>query len=164
MPPNHSHFNMVPAELLGRQSLLAAHHQQQQANEQAKKLAETPLAPASSGPVVNVNFPPELFQAIRGLSAPMAPQFTLPNLAPAVHSAPSLLSPTQLISPGPRMALIDFCSTYEISDTLQKKLLEHGFNSSHSFRHVTIDDLQKAGLLCGELAELKDAISQWCGE
>ncbi|KAG1862590.1 hypothetical protein DFJ58DRAFT_656896 [Suillus subalutaceus] len=140
MPPNHSHFNMVPAKLLGHQSLLAACHQQQQANEQVNKLAETP-APASSGPVVNVNFPPKLFQAIRGLSEPMAPQFTMPNLAPAVYSALSLLSPTQL-----------------------KKLLEHGFNSSHSLCHVTIDDLQKAGLLCGELAELKDAISQWCGE
>ncbi|KAG0705846.1 hypothetical protein DFH29DRAFT_996495 [Suillus ampliporus] len=163
MPPNHSHFSMVPIELLGRQSLLAA-CRQQQADEQAKKLAVTPPVPASIGPVVNVNFPPELFQAIQSLSASMAPQFPLPNLAPAMHSAPSLLSPAQLISLGPQMTLIDFCSMYEISDTLQKKLLEHNINSSHSLRHVTIDDLQKVGLLCGELAELKDAISQWCGE
>ncbi|KAG1794193.1 uncharacterized protein HD556DRAFT_1237028, partial [Suillus plorans] len=163
MPPNHSHFSMVPIELLGHQSLLAVRCQQQQANEQAKKLVATP-APASSGPVVNVNFPPELFQAIRGLSAPMASQFPSQNLAPAMHPAPSLLSPAQLTSLGPQLTLIDFCSMYEISDTLRKKLLEHGFNSSHSLRYVTIDDLQKVGLLCGELAELKDAISRWCGE
>ncbi|KAG0692851.1 hypothetical protein DFH29DRAFT_1008030 [Suillus ampliporus] len=63
MPLNHSHFSMVPIELLGCQSLLAARHQQQ-ADEQVKKLAVTPPVPTSSGPIINVNFPPELFQAI----------------------------------------------------------------------------------------------------
>jgi hypothetical protein len=167
MPPNHLHFNMVPVELLGRQSLLAA--RRQQLDEQAKKTATA--APAVPAPVFNINFPPDLFQAVRGPPAPIAHQpvvpVPLPHLTAATMPLPliaSLLSATQLASLGPRMALVDFCSTYDISGTVQAKLLDHGFNSSHALRYVTVDDLQKVGLLCGELAELKDAISHWCGE
>ncbi|KAG1720126.1 uncharacterized protein EDB91DRAFT_1257148 [Suillus paluster] len=114
-----------------------------------------------------------MFQAIRAasVSEPVhrAPAPTLPP--PAVllplavpASLGSLLSLTQLASLGPRMNLADFCSAYELSQILQSKLSDHGFMSSHSLHYVTVDDLQKVGLLCGELAELKDAVARWCGE
>ncbi|KAG0708419.1 hypothetical protein DFH29DRAFT_479955 [Suillus ampliporus] len=114
-----------------------------------------------------------MFQAIRAASvlepvhhapAPTLPPpaVLLPLAVPA--SLGSLLSSTQLASLGPRMNLTDFCSAYELSQILQSKLSDHGFTSSHSLRYVTVDDLQKVGLLCGELAELKDAVARWCGE
>ncbi|KIK39958.1 hypothetical protein CY34DRAFT_88258, partial [Suillus luteus UH-Slu-Lm8-n1] len=136
MPPNHSSFSMISSDSLGRPSLLSV--RRQQLDEQSKKATQAEAVPAAPAPtpaqampIINVNFPPEMFQAIRAASG---------------------------------MNLMDFCSAYELSQILQSKLSDHGFTSSHSLRYVTIDDLQKAGLLCGELAELKDAVARWCGE
>ncbi|KAG2738054.1 hypothetical protein P692DRAFT_20759847, partial [Suillus brevipes Sb2] len=131
-PPNHSHFSMVPEELLGQQSVLAL--RRQQLDEQARLKASS-TGNMQNTPVINVNFPPELFH-------------TLPQLA----------------APGPRMCLADFCVAYEISETLQTKLLQNGFSSSHSFRFTSLEDLESIGLLRGEVAQLRDAVSRWCGE
>ncbi|KAG1824699.1 uncharacterized protein BJ212DRAFT_1475992 [Suillus subaureus] len=175
MPPNHSSFGVISSNSLGWPSLLSVCHQQ--LDEQSKKATQaeavpvTP-APAQAMPIININFPPEMFQAICAASdsqpvhhAPV-PALLLPAvLPPAVPaSLSSLLLSTQLASLGPRMNLTDFCSAYELSQILQSKLSNHGFMSSHALRYVTVDDSQKVGLLCGELAELKDAVAHWCGE
>ncbi|KAG1854928.1 hypothetical protein DFJ58DRAFT_841227 [Suillus subalutaceus] len=175
MPLNHSSFSMISSDSLGRPSLLSVRHQQ--LDEQSKKATQAEAvpvapAPAQAMPVININFPPEMFQAIRAASgsqpvhhAPasaLLPPAVLPPAVPA--SLGSLLSSTQLASLGPRMNLMDFCSAYELSQILQSKLSDHGFTSSHALCYVTVDDLQKVGLLCGELAELKDAVARWCGE
>lgn len=172
MPPNHSSFSMISSDSLGQPSLLSV--RRQQLDEQSKKATQAEAVPAAPAPtpaqampVINVNFPPKMFQSIRAASG-LQPVHHAPALAllpPAVPVAlGSLLSSTQLASLGPRLNLMDFCSAYELSQILQLKLSDHGFTSSHSLHYVTIDDLQKAGLLCGELAELKDAVACWCGE
>jgi hypothetical protein len=169
MPPNHSHFSLIPSESLGRTSLLSVRRQQLDEQSNLKKAnATAPAAAAAHAmPIFNINFPPEMFQAVRGApSAEPVHHAPAPALLPppAVSSSLSLFSATQLASPGRRMSLVDFCSAYDLSQTLHSKLSDHGFSSSHSLRYVTLDDLQKVGLLCGELAELKDAIARWCGE
>ncbi|KAG2742843.1 hypothetical protein P692DRAFT_20749399, partial [Suillus brevipes Sb2] len=139
---NHSSFSMISFDSLGRPSLFSVHHQR--LNEQSKKVTQTEAVPAAPAPapaqvmpVINVNFPPEMFQAICAAS----------GLQPVHHApAPALLPPAELLQ------------------ILQSKLSNHGFTSPHPLCYVTIDDLQKVGLLCGELAELKDAVARWCGE
>ncbi|KAG1786505.1 uncharacterized protein HD556DRAFT_1248196, partial [Suillus plorans] len=161
-PPNHSHFSMIPEELLGQQSVLAL--RRQQLDEQARSKASS----TGNTPIINVNFPPELFQSLRALEPALAqaPATALPPVPhpPASVVTTSLLSPAQLAAPGPRMSLTDFCVAYEVSETLQAKLLQNGFSSSHSFRFTSLEDLESIGLLRGELAQLRDAVSRWCGE
>ncbi|KAG0697340.1 hypothetical protein DFH29DRAFT_1003808 [Suillus ampliporus] len=148
MPPNHAHFSIIPTELLGRPSLLSI--RRQQLDEQTKaKVATAPSPPLTpSQPVINVNFPPESSQL------------------PGVHAtaSESLLLPTQLATPGPRMSLADFCVAFDVSDALQAKLTNNGFTSSHSLHFASLDDLKTIGILCGELAQLKDTVSCWCSE
>ncbi|KAG0695734.1 hypothetical protein DFH29DRAFT_879839 [Suillus ampliporus] len=165
MPPNHAHFSIIPTELLGRPSLLSIHHQQ--LNEQTKAKAATapspPLAP--SQPVINVNFPPEMFQPRRVMD-PVPTHIPAALQLPGVHAtaSESLLLPTQLATPGLRMSLADFCVAFDVSNALQAKLTNNGFMSSHSLHFASLDDLKTIGILCGKLAQLKDAVSRWCGE
>ncbi|KAG2115104.1 uncharacterized protein F5147DRAFT_769560 [Suillus discolor] len=159
-PPNHSHFSMIPEELLGQQSVLAL--RRQQLDEQAQLKASS----TSNTPVINVNFPPELFQSLHALE----PALTQAHAATPIPHPPasvvttSLLSLAQLAAPGPQMSLTDFCVAYEVSKTLQAKLLQNGFSSSHSFCFTLLEDLESIGLLWGELAQLRDAVSHWFGE
>jgi hypothetical protein len=151
---------MVPEELLGQQSVLAL--RRQQLDEQARLKASS-TGNMQNTPVINVNFPPELFHTLRALE--QAPTVALPPvLRPPAPVVTSLLSLAQLAAPGPRMCLADFCVAYEISETLQTKLLQNGFSSSHSFRFTSLEDLESIGLLRGEVAQLRDAVSRWCGE
>lgn len=160
MPPNHAHFNIIPTELLGRPSLLSI--RRQQLDEQTKAKAATSQAVQ---PVINVNFPPEMFQPHRlGVTQAVPTHIPAATQLQAMHAAASLLSPTQLASLGPRMSLVEFCVAFDVSDTLQTKLSNNGFTSSHSLRFASLDDLKTIGILCGELAQLKDAVCRWCGE
>ncbi|KAG2039022.1 hypothetical protein BDR03DRAFT_1009472 [Suillus americanus] len=164
MPPNHAHFSIIPTELLGCPSLLSICHQQ--LDEQTKAKAATapspPLAP--SQPVINVNFPPEMFQPLRAMD-PVPTHISAASQLPGVHTTTvSLLLPTQLATPRPRMSLADFCVAFDVSDALQAKLSNNGFMSSHSLRFASLDDLKTIGILCGELAQLKDAVCRWCGK
>jgi hypothetical protein len=164
MPPNHAHFSIIPTELLGRPSLLSI--RRQQLDEQAKAKAVTTLAPPhATAPIIHVNFPPEMFHPHR-VAEPIPAHVPTAVQLPVPHATAtaSLLSLTQLASPGPRMSLVDFCVAYDVSDALQTKLLKNGFTSSHSLRFALLDDLNTIGILCGELAQLKDAICRWCGE
>ncbi|KAG0701026.1 hypothetical protein DFH29DRAFT_876205 [Suillus ampliporus] len=142
-PPNHSHFSMVPEELMGQQSVLALHRQQ--LDEQAQLKASS-TGNTQNTPVINVNFPPELFHSLHALE--QTPTAALPPvLHPPAPVVTSLLSLAQLAAPGPQMCLTDFCVAYEVSETLQTKLLQNGFSSSHSFRFTSLEDLESIGLL-----------------
>ncbi|KAG1726414.1 uncharacterized protein EDB91DRAFT_1254311 [Suillus paluster] len=167
MPPNHAHFSIIPTELLGRPSLLSI--RRQQLDEQTKVKAATaalnpPLAPSLSQPVINVNFLPEMFQPVQAIDP--IPTHIPAALAPlpGVHATASLLLPTQLATPGLRMSLADFCVAFDVSNALQAKLSNNRFTSSHSLRFASLDDLKTIGILCGELAQLKDAVCRWCSE
>ncbi|KAG2366905.1 hypothetical protein BDR07DRAFT_1479668 [Suillus spraguei] len=163
MPPNHAHFSIIPTELLGHPSLLSIRHQQLDEQTKAKAVtAPSPLTP--SQPVINVNFPPEMFQPLQAMD-PVPTHIPAASQLPGVHATTaSLLLPTQLATPGPRMSLADFCVAFDVSDALQTKLSNNRFTSSHSLRFASLDDLKTIGILCGELTQLKDAVCHWCGE
>ncbi|KAG2353917.1 hypothetical protein BDR07DRAFT_1495396 [Suillus spraguei] len=157
MPPNHAHFSIIPTELLGRPSLLSIRHQQLDEQTKAKAVtAPSPLTP--SQPVINVNFPPEMFQPLQAMD-PVPTHIPAASQLPGVHATTaSLLLPTQLATPGPRMSLADFCVAFDVSDALQTKLSNNRFTSSHSLHFASLDDLKTIGILCGKLTQLKDAI------
>lgn len=166
MPLNHAHFNIIPTELLGRPSLLSVHRQQldEQTKAKAKAAAALSLPLTPSQPVINMNFPPDMFQPLRAMLNPVLTCIPAAPQLPGVHATAPLLSPTQLTTPGPRMSLADFCVAFDVSDALQAKLSNNGFTSSHSLRFASLDDLKAIGILCGELAQLKDAVCRWCGK
>ncbi|KAI6033702.1 hypothetical protein PISMIDRAFT_121878, partial [Pisolithus microcarpus 441] len=128
MPPNHQHFKMLPDQLVGQHLVLAEQHQQL---EQAKS---TSTLGSSSAPVMNVNFPAEMFQMFQ-----------------------------QLQTIGPCMSIQEFSSTFNLSPSLEKKLSEQGYISTHTLCSATVDDLITSGILRGEIAQLCDAISCWSG-
>ncbi|KIK72954.1 hypothetical protein PAXRUDRAFT_796695, partial [Paxillus rubicundulus Ve08.2h10] len=132
MPPNHQHFQMVPDKLHGQTLILAERRQQLEKAKAAQALAPAPLA-ATSGPVINFNFPPELLQFLQG------PRFI-----------------------GDRMTVQEFSSVYNLLDKLESKLIKHGYISTHALCYASIEDLESVGLLCGEIAQLRDAVSRWC--
>ena len=164
---------MLADENLGQLTLLAARRQELQ--EQAcTKQSQNSSAPApapsttpgtatmSGGPIINVNFPAEMFQMFHNPGAATVPRAPLTQTQPVSLSAAMLLTPSQLQSLGPRLSLDDFCVSYDISQDLQCKLIENGYTVSHSLRFATIQDLEAIGVLRGEIAQLKDAVSCWC--
>ncbi|KAI6046493.1 hypothetical protein EDC04DRAFT_2887724 [Pisolithus marmoratus] len=114
-------------------------------------------------PVINVNFPLELFKMFQGLHAlPAAqalPDMTQTPLPPGSTNA--LFSPQQIQSIGAWMLIQDFGSAYDLSPSLGMKLIEQGYNSTHALCFATIDDLLASSLLCREIAQLHDAIAHW---
>ena len=177
MPPNHKLFDSATAEQLGKKSLLLEWRDQL---EQSKgKLVDTQTPPsanaqttpanAQAGPTntpvsVNLNFG-ELLHTLQG--RPQEQLAVQPPVTPATHpiftAEPMLLSAAQQSNLGPCLSLADFCHTYSLSDELQTKLQSNGFTSSHALRFVSLDDIKAIGLLCGEVAQLWDAVSEWCG-
>ncbi|KAH8817655.1 hypothetical protein DL96DRAFT_393028 [Flagelloscypha sp. PMI_526] len=71
-----------------------------------------------------------------------------------------ILLPTSR-SPGPNVAIADFCRQYELSDQLCKKLTEQGFARARALRFLTDSELVKHGFSFGERASLRDAIESW---
>ncbi|KIJ09324.1 hypothetical protein PAXINDRAFT_157918, partial [Paxillus involutus ATCC 200175] len=131
MPPNHQHFQMVPDELRGQTSILAEHRQQLEKAKAAQALAPAPLA-ATSGPVINFNFPPNCCNFFK------------------------------LEFIGDCMTVQEFSSVYNLSDELESKLIKHGYISTHALCYTSIEDLELVGLLRGEITQLCDAVSRWC--
>ena len=161
MPPNHHLFDTVATDLLGRKSLLGERRDQLERTKAKAGDASGTNAPVS----VHLNFG-EILHALQGrpceLPGPVQPAAigTAANTSP---TEPMLLSAAQQVNPGPRLSLSHFCNTYELSDELQTKLQANGFTTSHALRFVSLDDIKVIGLLRGELAQLRDAVSQWCG-
>ncbi|KIK24402.1 hypothetical protein PISMIDRAFT_98610 [Pisolithus microcarpus 441] len=129
-PPNHKHFRMLPDDLVGQRSVLVDCRLQIENIKAAGVASHTPTVPTA--PVINVNFPPELFKMFQGS-----------------HSI------------GERMSIQEFGSAYDLSPSLGVKLIEQGYNSMHALHFATIDDLLASGLLRGEIAQLRDAIARW---
>lgn len=91
-------------------------------------------------------------------AAPIAPAAPA---APTVQASNShMLLPHDRI-PGPRLSLTEFRTIYELTENVQTKLDENGYNGSHTFRFAELQDLKDAGLKAGEIAQMKDAIWRW---
>jgi len=164
---------MLADKNLGQLTLLTAQHQELQEQAHMKQTqnssapAPTPsttmgTATTSGGPIINVNFPAKMFQMFHNPGAATVPGAPLTQTQPVSLSAAMLLTPSQLQSLGPHLSLDNFCVSYDISQDLQRKLIENGYTVSHSLRFATIQDLEVISVLCGEISQLKDVVSCWC--
>lgn len=58
----------------------------------------------------------------------------------------------------PKMSLVDFCNTYELSDSVYTKLLTMDIDGPHLLRKVSDGALEQAGkLTVGQIAAVHDA-------
>ncbi|KAI5994289.1 hypothetical protein EDC04DRAFT_2910613 [Pisolithus marmoratus] len=149
---NHEHFQMLPDDLVGQRLVLVDRHLQIKNTKATGAASCAPIVPAA--PVVNVNFPLELFKMFQGSHVPPVAQ-ALPDVMQTPlppTSANALFSPQQIQSIGERMSIQEFGSTYDLSPSLRAKLIEQGYNSTHTLCFATIDDLLASRLLCGEIA------------
>ncbi|KAI0037410.1 hypothetical protein FA95DRAFT_1614238 [Auriscalpium vulgare] len=128
--------------------------QQRMQNAAAKK--------GDAAPAININLPPEAFTFARQLHAPPGEvQPTLPSAATTTDQSIMLLP--RGVAPGQQMSIEDFCSVFDLSDTVCKLLVENEFSGSHTFRHITIADLKDMGFKLGAIAAFKDAVLTWAG-
>ena len=62
---------------------------------------------------------------------------------------------------GARIALEEFCTLYNLSESVHMKLEENGYIGSWTLPFADVQDLRDVGFKPGELAQLKDAVLQW---
>lgn len=58
------------------------------------------------------------------------------------------------------MDIPSFCERFELDNEIKVKFLEHGFRSTLSFAHISVDQLKQM-FRVGEVAELKVAVEAW---
>lgn len=167
MPPNHDLFDSFPAERKGKISHLL------ELRKEAKKKEELLKNQQPQQPQLQLQNP---LQALHAANMMMyAPFSHLPfsassfgSLAPPTGNASSFnhtvtgeaLIP-QSHSSGLDLDLTQFCAQYMLTDSLLNKLTGRGFQRTLAFEHTTVEKLEKAGFLEGEVAELKRAIKAW---
>jgi len=106
--------------------------------------------------------------SILELAALLRPPPVAPPPYPYVQPQPSsngagpslMLLPTSRTA-GPSMTLQDFCTQYDITDNVCKKLFDEGYTNSRVFQYVAVEELKEVGFKNGEIASLKDAVARW---
>lgn len=93
-------------------------------------------------------------------AAPPYP-YMQPQPIPATNTAPSpmLLPSSRAI--GQYLTLQDFCTQYDITDTVRNKLSDEGYTNSRVLQYIAIEELKEVGFKNGEIASLKDAVIRW---
>ena len=149
-PPHHHLFNMISNNNLGQQTALLKHRQQTQNQKNSKHdLIAQP-------PAIHFNVSSDVFHAFQNPAGSEANA----SLANSQHVLSSMLLPAGHFQ-GPQLTLDEFCALYSLSDRVKDKLDENGYSGSHTFHFVELQDLKDGGFKVGEIAQLKDAISQW---
>lgn len=62
---------------------------------------------------------------------------------------------------GPDLNVEQFCTLYELSDDILKRLKDNGYQKTKTFKHITIVQLQEMSFKHGEIASLQDAVDEW---
>jgi hypothetical protein len=90
----------------------------------------------------------------------------LPNNVPQNRSDPQ--APPQTPSRSttrPKILLADFCARYDLSPTIEQKLVLIKIAGPHALRYINNTSLrEEAGLELGELADVRDAQERWQSE
>lgn len=172
VPPHHDAFDQVAADRKGKTSLvMQARREELKKKEslQQKQQQQQVLSPLQPSSVPNTSIYASHLDQISSafLSA-------LGNAIPAIHNkaqtnfnthsspiptAEPLIPTTH--TPGPNLVLAEFCAAYSLGSDLLGKLSACGFQRTLSFKFITVEKLEKAGFLEGEIAELKGAIEEW---
>ena len=82
-----------------------------------------------------------------------------PAPLPATPALDMLLPPLHLI--GPSMPLAVFCSKYNITEVICKKLDDEGCTDAHLLQYVSVSELKEAHFKNREIVSLKYALSKW---
>lgn len=120
--------------------------------------------------VINFNIPPEVVNLLRPVPATpdatnaIAPRpsiiLDMPVAQPVFTGTTGMLIPGDRM-PGPDMPLAEFCLAHCLTDGVRNKLEENGYSRSHTFQYAQWEELRKAGLKAGKIAQLKHAIVTW---
>ena len=123
-------------------------------NEKAKD-----AVPAVTAPVINFNIGKDLVKLFHPCQPTVGPAATPPRSSPCAL-VPSWMTydlqcPTLLQAnwaPGINMPIADFCSAFELMDSVKDKLIENKYFFSHILRFVTVKDLDEMNFRNGEIA------------
>jgi len=63
--------------------------------------------------------------------------------------------------PGPDPPIIKFCKHYDLTENVQKKLMDNGYMHACMFHFICISELKEMTFFNGEITALKDAVEQW---
>jgi hypothetical protein len=154
-PPNHKLFDLSNAKI-------SPVMQCRLDNQNTKN------APAPS--IINVSFGKEFVNMLQGpplvqADVPTSPQ-TAPRSPPCTLPRPTydMKCPTLLPAnraAGPDMPVTEFCATYDLTLTIQDKLVLNGYLHARFLRFITIDELKQMEFLFGEIAAMRDAVDRW---
>ena len=123
--------------------------------------AQNAAASSSNSGLGNVTIT-DLVALLRPAAPAMPPYpYVQPQLAPLpITPASDMLLPSSH-SIGLSAPLAAFCSQYNITDTVQKKLADEGYTDSHLLQYVSVSELKEVGFKNGEIASLKYAVAKW---
>ncbi|KAI5984136.1 hypothetical protein EDD15DRAFT_2121593, partial [Pisolithus albus] len=145
-PPNHRLFDAINTCGNITQEKLSPILQRRLAALEPKS-----NTPQVSSPVINVT----LGNDILGFAhTSMAPQIQVPQ--PEVEAANNSLLPTTRTC-GEDLPILEFCTCYDLGNSILKKLQDSSFHKARSLRFLTLKDLKEMGFVHGEVAELRDA-------
>ncbi|KAF9022026.1 hypothetical protein BDP27DRAFT_1438998 [Rhodocollybia butyracea] len=111
----------------------------------------------ANGSNISINITPEVAALLR--PAPPPVQLATPVTA-ATATLSSLLLPPDCM-PGPHMAMADFCLHHGLDNSVTQKLIELGYANTNSLQYTQVSDLKEFGLLLGNIAQLRAAVSDW---
>ncbi|KAI6112572.1 hypothetical protein F5141DRAFT_1003295 [Pisolithus sp. B1] len=141
-PPNHHLFNAIDTHSSITQEKLSPvlqHH---------LTLESKSNPPQASAPVINLTLGNDI---LGFMHAGMGPQTQVPQHRIKTTDGP-LLPATHI--PGEDIPIIEFCTCYNLSNTILKKLQENSFCKTCSLHFLSINlDLKEMGFVHGEVAE-----------
>ncbi|KAF7969545.1 hypothetical protein HWV62_26945 [Athelia sp. TMB] len=150
-PPNNSIFDSMNS---GRINPLLAKRKADQLNASSG---------SSSAPVFNFSLGEGATDLLRSfIPNQNRSSFNQAITAPTQHEDQPLLTISNRL--GPDMTVSDFCKSYQLSATIEKKLTDEGYTHARMLRFATVRELKEMSFRNGEIACLKDAVERWCSE
>lgn len=78
---------------------------------------------------------------------------------PAAQPTDSFIPTTHTI--GPPLSIPEFCTTFNLSDSICRVLVDNEFASASALKFVDREILVQMGMKAGAIAELRRAIEEW---
>jgi hypothetical protein len=156
----HATLEKPPSHCLFNSNILSPVLQQRKEVQEAKKAA---TSTNSVGAADILSGFANLATALHAPAPPLvtAQPYPFAPQAMGASSAPLLALLPANRTAGPSLALEDFCSQYQVDDTVRQKLSDEGYKTLHHLQYAMVQELKKAGFQIGEIASLKDTFTRW---
>ncbi|KAF8145955.1 hypothetical protein K438DRAFT_2095868 [Mycena galopus ATCC 62051] len=151
-PPNHAIFSCNGNSGLASKSLL----------QHRVAMAAANQASTATGPTIHNNFtiPDGLIDLFRPAAAAPAPAAPQPAPIAGLHEPQLMLLPAGT-TVGPQMPITMFCATTNLDDAIAEKFVTNGYRTTAVFRFIELKDHPLIHFLPGEIAELREAVTEW---